>query len=721
MVSKRSVVAACIVMIVVMVCVPAVMAETIIPASQSCRTDILNPDTNRHDSSKLSVRSDASSAKSWIKFELGDLDVSALASAILTVTLMEPKSGARTFDVSYVNDDCIDNIDWDERSLTWSNAPGNSTADLGGLDASKTTLVTTVDFTDGVAGDSFAIDILDVLETDTDGIVQFVLHNSSGLLNFATWDHATEAWRPFMTVVEGAKTKAKKPYPAKGATDVPSEVVLTWTPGANVPAVGGHNVYLSESFDDVNDGVALVSPSQDANSYDPGRLAFGATYYWRVDEANSVSGWERGDVWSFTTEPFAYPVTDVSVTASIPTATGVEQGPEHTIDGSGLIDGRHSTMNTDMWLGDASAGDPVWIRYDFDQLYKLSDMRIWNHNNSYETFIGLGVKSVTIEYAADADNWTVLGDFEIARATGLDTYTGMTIDLGGIVARSVRINISSNWGGEPKYGLAEVLFSYLPVTARQPSPASGASGVGLAAVLNWRSGREAASHQVHFGTESEAVAEGTALVDTVTTATYSLNALSLGTTYYWRVDEVNDAGTPSLWAGPVWSFTTTDHLVVEDFESYTDEAGAEIFSTWADGYGDTSNGSQVGNDNPPYAERSTVHGGRQAMPLSYGMGGAGHSEATRTFSPARDWTKAGANTLTLYVRGRAGNPAGQLAVKVNSVAKAVEVDFTAESWQEINIDLASLDVNLQQVTSLALSIDSAASGQVLVDDIQLRP
>ncbi|MBN2129571.1 MAG: DNRLRE domain-containing protein, partial [Sedimentisphaerales bacterium] len=448
--SKRSVLLACIVMILGIVWVPAVWAETIIPASQSCRTDILNPDANRHDASKLSVRSDASSAKSWIKFDLGDLDVSALGTATLTVTLHEPKTGDRNFDVSYVNDDCLDNIDWDERSLTWNNAPGNSTADLGGLDASKTTLVATVHFTDGVAGDAFTIDILDVLETDTDGIVQFVLHNSNGLLNFATWDHATEAWRPFITVTEGSRTKAKKPYPAKDATDVPYDVLLAWTPGAYAPAVNGHNVYFSDSFDDVNDGVALVSPGQDANSYDPGRLEFGVTYYWRVDEANSVTGWEPGDIWSFTTEPFAYPVTGVNVTASIPTVAGVEQGPGHTADGSGLIDGRHSTAESDMWLGDATAGGPVWLRYDFDRVYKLYDVHVWNHNNAYEMAIGFGAKSVTIEYATDADDWTVLGDFEIARAPGLDTYTGMTIDLGGIAAKSVRININSNWGGQPQ-------------------------------------------------------------------------------------------------------------------------------------------------------------------------------------------------------------------------------------------------------------------------------
>ena len=38
-----------------------------------------------------------------------------------------------------------------------------------------------------------------------------------------------------------------------------------------------------------------------------------------------------------------------------------------------------------------------------------------------------------------------------------------------------------------------------------------------------------------------AVAEGTALIDTVTESSYTPASLELGTTYYWRVNEVNEA------------------------------------------------------------------------------------------------------------------------------------------------------------------------------------
>ncbi len=513
------------------------------------------------------------------------------------------------------------------------------------------------------------------------------------------------------------KRLAFRPDPVDEAEDVSRDPVLTWAPGISART---HDVYLSTNFDDVNDGIALVSSGQDANAYEAGRLEFSQTYFWRVDEVNAAPDLAvfEGDVWSFTTEPLAYVITDVNVTASIPVSGGAG-GPEQTVDGSGLTDGRHSTVGTDMWLGDAVAGEPVWIRYDFGRPYKLYDVRIWNHNSIFEELVGLGAKSVTVEYAADADDWTVLGDFEIPRAPASDDYAGMTIELGGIAAQFVRININSNWGGRTQYGLAEVRFSCIPVAAREPRPASDANDVALAAVLSWRAGREADTHQVHFSTDSGAVAGGTALIDTVGASTYSLTDLNLGTTYYWKIDEVNDAATPSMWAGPVWSFTTTEYLVVEDFESYTGDQGQEIFSTWIDGYNVPDNGSQVGHDASPFVEQTEAYSGGQSMPLYYGRDSASHSEVNRTFDPPQNWARAGIKTLTLYVRGRADNVAGQFTVKVNGVAKAVDVDFTAESWQEVNVELASLGVDLQRVTSLAISIESTGSGLLYIDDMQL--
>ena len=85
--SNRSVFLACIVMVLGIFSAQTAFANIIIMASQSGRATVEKPDENNHDSSKLSVRSDAKSSKSWIKFDMNDLDVSNLDSATLTVTL----------------------------------------------------------------------------------------------------------------------------------------------------------------------------------------------------------------------------------------------------------------------------------------------------------------------------------------------------------------------------------------------------------------------------------------------------------------------------------------------------------------------------------------------------------------------------------------------------------------------------------------------------------
>ncbi len=110
--------------------------------------------------------------------------------------------------------------------------------------------------------------------------------------------------------------QSRDPQPEDEATDVPSDVVLSWTPGEGTAAANGHIVYLSENFDDVNDGINGVTLS--ANSYDPRRLDFGTTYYWRVDEVGVSPGSTvfKGDVWSFTVEPSSYPLKNVKATAS---------------------------------------------------------------------------------------------------------------------------------------------------------------------------------------------------------------------------------------------------------------------------------------------------------------------------------------------------------------------------------------------------------------------
>jgi hypothetical protein len=522
---------------------------------------------------------------------------------------------------------------------------------------------------------------------------------------------------------------AIKPVPADKATDVYRDSVLSWTADDGAAT---HDVYFGASAADVEAATAadpmgvLVSAGQDETSFDPGRLELGKTYFWRVDEIGGAPGFAvtKGMVWSFTAEPVSYALAGTAITATASSVSLATMGPAKTIDGSGLnANGEHSTAGENMWLSAMNDAQP-WIQYAFDKTYKLDQMLVWNSNQSAEAAIGWGVKAVTIEVSLDGQTWTALGEFEFARASSLATYTAnTTVDFGGATAQYVKLAIASNWGGIVKqYGLSEVRFFQIPTVAAQPSPASGAAGVAPQVSLTWRPGRGAGSHQVFLGTD----AANLPLVATVAENSYEAQ-VALGTTYYWKVVEVNDAQTPSAWEGPVWSFSTVRSIMVEDFESYTDdmEAGGAIFQTWLDGYEDPANGSVVGYGQAPFAEKTIVFG-TQSMPFVYdNSAGATYSETERTFD-SQDWTLYGLKSLSLSFFGSASNTGvGKLYVKINNtkvVYGGAAADLTIAAWMPWTIDLASTGASLKKVTKLVVGVEGAgAAGSLFIDEIRLFP
>jgi hypothetical protein len=522
--------------------------------------------------------------------------------------------------------------------------------------------------------------------------------------------------------------KAHDPIPMDKGTDIPRDAVLSWTAPASAQK---HNVYLGTDFADVNNATVanplnvLAGAGQTATTFEPaGVFAYGKTYYWRVDEVNAPpsSTVVKGDVWSFTVEPYAYPIKNVTATASDSQPTA---GPQKTVDGSGLnsLD-QHSTELNDMWLsGDTK---PTWIQFAFDKAYQLSEMWVWNSNQLIESMVGFGLKSVKVEYSLDGATWTELQSApEFAQAPGLPTYAAnTTVNFGSVSAKYVKLTVNSAWGIAPQVGLSEVRFFAVPLQARTPEPAAAATGVAADTTLIWRPGRGAASHTVYFGTDQKAVADGTVAAKSVTDSSFSPGALALGTTYYWRVDEVNGVTYP----GDVWSFTTEAFKVVDDFESYTDKAGEEIYSAWSDGFDNPAkNGAVVGLAtavNGTFGDTTNFHGGKQSMPFAYDNTKAPLSETVLTLAPAQDWTASGIKSLELSFRGAAGNT-GQLYVKINNAKVAYNgnaADLAKTTWQRWSIDLSTVAGGVSKVTTLTIGVEGAgAKGTLNIDDVRLYP
>ena len=547
-------------------------------------------------------------------------------------------------------------------------------------------------------------------------------------------------------------TKAFDPSPANEATDVRRDAILGWTAGQSAKT---HDVYLGTVFDDVADASrtdprgALVSQGRPENTYDrPDLLELGQTYYWRVDEVNAPPDNTifKGDVWSFTVEPFAYVVENITATAS---SSDVDKGPENTVNGSGL-DGSgllHGNMGVDsMWLSDPIGAQPTWIGFQFDKVYKLHQMWVWNYNETWEPMIGAGFKDVTVEYSVDGADYTTLGTtHEFDQGPGLPDYAhNTTIDFRGVPAKYVRLIANSNWGGGmlPQYGLSEVRFLYIPVLAREPYPADGATNVSTGTIdepidvtVSFRGGREAARHEVYIDDNWRAVAKGTAPVATVTETSYGPLSLDLGQTYYWRIDEVNDVETPNVWEGDVWSFATQGYFVVDDFETY-DANENQIWYIWRDGLGfgavdsppfspGNGTGSAVGDETTgSYTEETIFHEGGHSVPYAYNNSGStgklNYSEAAMTLTSGRDWTRRGVKALTLWFRGYPASvgsfteaPAGTYTMTVRST----NIGGTSDQFHFAYQQFSGAGSIIAKIDRLQRTNDTARAGVMIRDTL----
>jgi len=194
-----------------------------------------------------------------------------------------------------------------------------------------------------------------------------------------------------------------------------------------------------------------------------------------------------------------------------------------------------------------------------------------------------------------------------------------------------------------------------PLQAWNPQPAQGANvAIEHALALNWSAGDTAVAHDLYLGTDEdlvEAADPNSPLYwGRQTDTSFSLDGLTEpGGRYFWRVDEVEADGT-TIHQGAVWTFTVSDSLVIDDFESYTWNAGSLLSETWFDGLFNHT-GSQMGLLGRSPAQPTGEHG-RQSMSLAYDNARPPFvSEVEREFTPEQDWTSGARDTLSLWFWG----------------------------------------------------------------------
>jgi len=164
-----------------------------------------------------------------------------------------------------------------------------------------------------------------------------------------------------------------------------------------------------------------------------------------------------------------------------------------------------------------------------------------------------------------------------------------------------------------------------------PDPKNGALHEDTWITLSWRPGDFAVSHDVYLGEDYQDVDGASRDSDVFRgnqTSTFYVagfpgfafpDGLVPGTTYYWRIDEVNDADPNSPWKGSVWSFSIPPKTAYNpdppDGAEFVDPNTPTL--TWTPGYGAKLHTVYLGDD---YDEVSDATGGMMLGVASYSPG-----------------------------------------------------------------------------------------------------
>jgi len=557
---------------------------------------------------------------------------------------------------------------------------------------------------------------------------------------------------------------AYDPVPIDGTRFVGAETSLSWTAGFGAKL---HTVYFGDNFDDVNNASGGLTQSQ--TTFTPaGPLEPEKTYYWRVDEFDALTTY-KGDVWSFTTVP----KVDVSDTSLVGWWTLDEGQSTTAVDWSGH--GNHGEIRGNVqWVdgyqrgtvGFDGADDFIDLGNPTNLPSGTSERSIccWGKTNTisggWRVLVGYGSPAGS-QACGFAQNGQLLSGFGYGNDLLVEnfwqigvwhhlclTYDGnrATLYADGIQLLSEakewnltpsRARIGRQINDAPEFwnGLVDDVRIYNKVLtfeeiqqvmlgdtklAGSPMPdRDEIVDIRDASSLSFSVGDTAASHDVYFGTDRDAVAsaDNSSREFQGNRAGTSLSLADLvefgGGDYYWRVDEVEADGT--IVAGTIWMFTVPDYLIVDNFESYDNidplpgEPGLNrIFDKWIDGFGTTTNGALVGNDLPPYGETVIVRDGAQAMILRFDNTNK-ISEAVLTLTK-NDWTVEGVTKLSLWIRGDATNAADRVFVALNGTAAVYHEDPAAtqlSGWKEWIIDLSAFGgfgIDLTNVNSITLGV-----------------
>jgi len=255
--------------------------------------------------------------------------------------------------------------------------------------------------------------------------------------------------------------------------------------------------------------------------------------------------------------------------------------------------------------------------------------------------------------------------------------------------------------------------------------------------LTWNAGdtaKEVDGQDVYFGTDFDDVNNATVHTTGIyqgrqseTNYTVSANELELGTTYYWRVDQIDTDN--QIHKGHIWWFsidtTVSSLLLIDDFGSY--ESSGDLQEEWvpsanADVSLETDNQIYIFNE--------------QSLSMDFNNSDSPYySEVTKTFSTGQNWSGYGFQSLSIAYMGHQNVDMLYIGLSDGEVWDYIVLEDTDKlqgplwpisEWHMLDFDLGWFDIDLTHVTQLTIGIgepvspDPAGDGTVNIGQITLH-
>ncbi|MCP2370311.1 hypothetical protein BJ978_000987 [Agromyces terreus] len=384
---------------------------------------------------------------------------------------------------------------------------------------------------------------------------------------------------------------------------------------------------------------------------------------------------------------------------------------EHT--GSLSIDGGNpAQFGGDTGRAKRDSADPASLVWTYDDI-SGADFTAWYWPDQ-------PVIPIAVAGSADGTEWTTLAPQVTGGAGNWKRYDYSLRGLEGVDFLKISWDGAEGEPWTPQIGQLTLFSPNAPEpSAPGPfeltSPADGATGLTASPKLTWTTATDAAYYKVTVGTDAELddlVEQSGAL----SAPSYTVAAdLAPGSSYYWQVTAFNGYGQ-TVASPDVAAFSTaeppTSELVIDDFESYVDDAAL------AAAYPRNAGGGPITATKIANPETAT-----SAASFAYDLAGPGYAGVIRTLPTAQNWW--GYRGLAFDAQATVGQTLSVQFVAAGAYWEA-SVPVTTADWTRYEVDFDAFappawagegQLDLSQVSQYAFYLGGSGTGSLRIDDL----